>query len=377
MVETGGEQEAEHGLRVAPARGGCPKPAPGTPVTASGCKQRRCRSRQGPRREAAPGKNRVVPRRIFAPGCKDRSRGRFAFSGAAAKAFPSGGGSRILAAESGTSAKGPRAKAAIFPTISNRNERVFMIEIKHLTKEFNDKSGKVVALRDVTATIQDGDIFGIIGMSGAGKSTLLRCLCLLEQPTGGDILLDGENLVRMNGARLRAARRRMGVVFQGYNLLMQKTVFDNVAFPLRLSKNDPAAVKARVTELLEIVGLADRAGAYPSQLSGGQKQRVALARALATNPSVLLCDEPTSALDALTTQSVLALLKKINAELGVTIVIITHELGVVRSICNRMVVIDESRVVEQGDVTEIFAHPQSAIARQLILGGAIKEKEEG
>ena len=252
-----------------------------------------------------------------------------------------------------------------------------MIEIKHLTKEFNDKSGKVVALRDVTATIQDGDIFGIIGMSGAGKSTLLRCLCLLEQPTGGDILLDGENLVRMNGARLRAARRRMGVVFQGYNLLMQKTVFDNVAFPLRLSKNDPEAVKARVTELLEIVGLADRAGAYPSQLSGGQKQRVALARALATNPSVLLCDEPTSALDALTTQSVLALLKKINAELGVTIVIITHELGVVRSICNRMVVIDESRVVEQGDVTEIFAHPQSAIARQLILGGAIKEKEEG
>ena len=155
-----------------------------------------------------------------------------------------------------------------------------MIEIKHLTKEFNDKSGKVVALRDVTATIQDGDIFGIIGMSGAGKSTLLRCLCLLEQPTSGDILLDGENLVRMNGARLRAARRRMGVVFQGYNLLMQKTVFDNVAFPLRLSKNDPAAVKARVTELLEIVGLADRAGAYPSQLSGGQKQRVAMARAL-------------------------------------------------------------------------------------------------
>ena len=167
-----------------------------------------------------------------------------------------------------------------------------MIEIKHLTKEFNDKSGKVVALRDVTATIQDGDIFGIIGMSGAGKSTLLRCLCLLEQPTGGDILLDGENLVRMNGARLQAARRRMGVVFQGYNLLMQKTVFDNVAFPLRLSKNDPAAVKARVTELLEIVGLADRAGAYPSQLSGGQKQRVALARALPPTPACCCATSP-------------------------------------------------------------------------------------
>ena len=247
-----------------------------------------------------------------------------------------------------------------------------MIEIKHLTKEFNDKSGKVVALRDVTATIQDGDIFGIIGMSGAGKSTLLRCLCLLEQPTSGDILLDGENLVRMNGARLRAARRRMGVVFQGYNLLMQKTVFDNVAFPLRLSKNDPAAVKARVAELLEIVGLADRAGAYPSQLSGGQKQRVALARALATNPSVLLCDEPTSALDALTTQSVLALLKKINAELGVTIVIITHEMSVIEKICSHVAIIHRGKIVEHGEVEEVFFPPRTEAARRLVMPEALQ-----
>ena len=246
-----------------------------------------------------------------------------------------------------------------------------MIEIEHLSKVFQDKNGRVVALEDVSATIRDGDIFGIIGMSGAGKSTLLRCLCLLETPTEGRILLDGKDLSALRGEELRAARRRMGVVFQGYNLLMQKTVAENVAFPLKLDKYDKAAVAARVTELLELVGLADKAQSYPSQLSGGQKQRVALARALASNPGVLLCDEPTSALDPLTTQSVLELLQSINQKLGVTIVIITHELSVVQRICNRMVVIDESHFVEQGDTAAIFENPQSSIAR-LLLG-----KKEG
>ena len=178
-----------------------------------------------------------------------------------------------------------------------------MIEIEHLSKIYSDKTGQVTALEDVSLSIEKGDIFGIIGMSGAGKSTLLRCLSMLEAPTQGRILLDGEDILSLKGAAQRAARKKMGVVFQGYNLLMQKTVAQNVAFPLELEKHDPAAVKARVTELLALVGLADRAGAYPAQLSGGQKQRVALARALATQPDVLLCDEPTSALDALTTRS--------------------------------------------------------------------------
>ena len=242
-----------------------------------------------------------------------------------------------------------------------------MIEIKNLGKVFTEKSGKVVALRNASATINDGDIFGVIGMSGAGKSTLLRCLCLLETPTEGRILLDGKDLSALRGEELRTARRRMGVVFQGYNLLMQKTVAENVAFPLKLDKYDKAAVDARVKELLELVGLADRAGSYPSQLSGGQKQRVALARALASKPQVLLCDEPTSALDPLTTKSVLELLKDINQKLGVTIIIITHELAVVRSICNRMVVIDNGLFVEQGETAEIFENPQSEVAR-LLLG---------
>ena len=242
-----------------------------------------------------------------------------------------------------------------------------MIEIEHLSKVFQDKNGRVVALEDVSATIRDGDIFGIIGMSGAGKSTLLRCLCLLEKPTEGQILLNGKDLAHLKGKELLEARRQMGVVFQGYNLLMQKTVAENVAFPLKLDKYDKAAVAARVTELLELVGLADKAQSYPSQLSGGQKQRVALARALASNPGVLLCDEPTSALDPLTTQSVLELLQNINKKLGVTIVIITHELSVVQRICNRMVVIDESHFVEQGDTAAIFENPQSSIAR-LLLG---------
>lgn len=242
-----------------------------------------------------------------------------------------------------------------------------MIEIQNLSKIFQDKTGQVTALQDVTTTIDDGDIFGIIGMSGAGKSTLLRCLSMLETPTSGKILLNGQDISHLKGAAQRDAHKKMGVVFQGYNLLMQKTVAENVAFPLKLEKNDPKMVKSRVAELLALVGLSERANAYPAQLSGGQKQRVALARALASQPSVLLCDEPTSALDALTTRSVLNLLADINKKLGVTIIIITHELDVVHSICNRMAVIDESRIVEQGDTKTIFENPQSAIAR-LLLG---------
>lgn len=242
-----------------------------------------------------------------------------------------------------------------------------MIEIQNLSKIFQDKTGQVTALQDVTTTIEDGDIFGIIGMSGAGKSTLLRCLSMLETPTSGKILLNRQDISHLKGAAQRDARKKMGVVFQGYNLLMQKTVAENVAFPLKLEKNDPKMVESRVTELLALVGLSERANAYPAQLSGGQKQRVALARALASQPSVLLCDEPTSALDALTTRSVLNLLADINKKLGVTIIIITHELEVVHSICNRMAVIDESRIVEQGDTKTIFENPQSAIAR-LLLG---------
>lgn len=242
-----------------------------------------------------------------------------------------------------------------------------MIEIQHLTKVFGTGADRVTALEEVSLRVEDGDIFGIIGMSGAGKSTLLRCLSMLEKPTSGQIVLDGSDLAAMNGAQLRAERRKMGVVFQGYNLLMQKTVAENVAFPLKLEKGfDKAAVAARVDELLELVGLADKAGAYPAQLSGGQKQRVAIARALATKPEILLCDEPTSALDPLTTKAMLALLADINRKLGVTILIITHELSVVRRICGRVAVICDGRVAETGTVSQVFENPRSEVTRLLL-----------
>ena len=242
-----------------------------------------------------------------------------------------------------------------------------LIEIQHLTKVFGTGADRVTALEDVSLRVEDGDIFGIIGMSGAGKSTLLRCLSMLEKPTSGQIVLDGSDLAAMNGAQLRAERRKMGVVFQGYNLMMQKTVAENVAFPLKLEKGfDKAAVAARVDELLELVGLADKAGAYPAQLSGGQKQRVAIARALATKPEILLCDEPTSALDPLTTKAMLALLADINRKLGVTILIITHELSVVRRICGRVAVICDGRVAETGTVSQVFENPRSEVTRLLL-----------
>lgn len=249
-----------------------------------------------------------------------------------------------------------------------------MIEIRHLTKSFNDKSGEVVALRDVNLTIEQGDIFGIIGMSGAGKSTLLRCLSTLEKPTSGSVLLDGVDIAGLSGKALIETRRKMGVVFQGYNLLMQRTVRQNVLFPLTLSAADKAQAERRANELLELVGLEGKADSYPSQLSGGQKQRVAIARALAGNPEVLFCDEPTSALDSLTTKSVLELLRDINRKLNVTIVIITHEIAVVKAICNKVAVIDASEFVEWGETKGIFANPKSDITR-LLLGYEVIEHD--
>lgn len=242
-----------------------------------------------------------------------------------------------------------------------------MIQIENLSKIFSDKTGEVAALQDVNLTIDSGDVFGIIGMSGAGKSTLLRCLSTLDTPTGGRVLLSGVDLSALSGRQLIETRRRMGVVFQGYNLLMQRTVRQNVAFPLSLAGTDKAAINARVDELLALVGLSDKAENYPAQLSGGQKQRVAIARALATSPEVLFCDEPTSALDSLTTKAVLELLRDINKKMRVTIVIITHEIAVVKAICNKVAVIDASRFVEWGDTKQIFHNPQSSITR-LLLG---------
>lgn len=249
-----------------------------------------------------------------------------------------------------------------------------MITISHLTKIFEGKGPRVTALEDVNLEIGKGDIYGIIGMSGAGKSTLLRCLTLLERPTSGQIMLAGQDIASLSGAQLRAARRGMGVVFQGYNLLMQKTVAENVAFPLRLEKGyDKAAVQARVAELLAIVGLEDRAGAYPAQLSGGQKQRVAIARALATNPKILLCDEATSALDPATTESILSLIKDINRRLGITAIIITHEMSVIEKICNQVAIISHGRIAETGSVEEVFFHPQTEEARQLVIPEALQD----
>ncbi|MDD2954936.1 MAG: ATP-binding cassette domain-containing protein [Oscillospiraceae bacterium] len=249
-----------------------------------------------------------------------------------------------------------------------------MIRIQNLSKVF-DGPVPVTALNQIDLHVQQGDIFGIIGMSGAGKSTLLRCIALLERPSSGSITVDGVELSSVTGRELIRLRRQIGVIFQGYHLLMQRTVAQNVAFPLELLKTPKREIEARVKELLEMVGLSDKTGAYPAQLSGGQKQRVAIARALANSPKILLCDEPTSALDSLTTKSILDLLQNINRQLGVTIIIITHEIGVVKAICHKVGVIDSSAMVEQGPVKEVFASPQSPITRLLL--GQMEEKEGG
>ncbi len=242
-----------------------------------------------------------------------------------------------------------------------------MIEIKNLNKVFKIKSGLITALKDINLTINDGEIFGIIGLSGAGKSTLVRCINLLERPSGGTVLIDGTDITKSDRKSLLKMRRSIGMIFQSFNLLEQRNVLKNVCYPLEIAgvKKEEAEKKAR--EMLSVVGLSDREKSYPSQLSGGQKQRVSIARALATNPRYILCDEATSALDPNTTESILELLKKINKEFGVTIVVITHEMKVIDKICDRVAVIDKSTIAEVGKVSDVFINPQSQIARQMIL----------
>ena len=242
-----------------------------------------------------------------------------------------------------------------------------MIELKHLNKTFDSANGPINALQDINLTIADGEIFGIIGLSGAGKSTLVRCINLLEKPTSGQVLLDGVDLVSMPQKTLLNTRRSIGMIFQSFNLLEQRNVLQNICFPLEIAGASKKAARERAEELLKLVGLTDRKKSYPSQLSGGQKQRVAIARALATQPKYLLCDEATSALDPTTTQSILDLLKEINRTLGVTIIVITHEMKVIDQICDRVAVIDHSRIAELGTVASVFTSPQSDIAKELIL----------
>jgi len=242
-----------------------------------------------------------------------------------------------------------------------------MIEIRHLNKTYRTADKDIVALEDINLTINDGEIFGIIGLSGAGKSTLVRCINLLEQPSAGEVIVDGESITALPRKELLKLRRSIGMIFQGFNLLEQRSVLRNVCFPLEIAGVKKKEARARATELLSLVGLADRAEAYPSQLSGGQKQRVAIARALATKPKYLLCDEATSALDPTTTRAILELLREINKSLGVTIIVITHEMKVIDQICDRVAVIDHSRIAEEGKVSEVFTNPRSQIARDLII----------
>ena len=242
-----------------------------------------------------------------------------------------------------------------------------MIEIRNLAKTYHGAEGDFTAVKNINLTINDGDIFGIIGLSGAGKSTLVRCINLLEVPTEGDVLVDGRSMLSLSRRELLAARQKIGMIFQGFNLLSQRTALDNITFPLEIAGVKRAQAVKRARELLDMVGLADKERSYPSQLSGGQKQRVAIARALATEPHVLLCDEATSALDPTTTVQILDLLREINHRLGVTIVVITHEMRVIEKICNRVAVIDASEIAEEGLVSEVFLRPKSAIARRLIM----------
>ena len=233
-----------------------------------------------------------------------------------------------------------------------------MIELKHVSKTFDSDSGGVDALKDVSLTIEDGDIYGIIGMSGAGKSTLVRCINLLEKPTAGEVVVDGQRLDTMTPAQLRAARREITMIFQRFNLLMQRTCLQNVCFPMELSGVKKADAVRRAKELLELVGLPDKAQAYPAQLSGGQQQRVAIARALATQPKVLLCDEATSALDPNTTHQILELIRDINQKLGITVVVITHQMSVVKTICNHVAILDGG-VVFPGGADALVSDPQA------------------
>lgn len=242
-----------------------------------------------------------------------------------------------------------------------------MIRIENLSKTFDGTGGRVAALHDINLTIEDGDIYGIIGMSGAGKSTLVRCINLLERPTEGRVVIDGVDMTALSPAELRDARRSITMIFQGFNLLMQKNCLKNICFPMELAGVPKHKAVERAHELLDMVGLPDKAKAYPAQLSGGQQQRIAIARALATNPKVLLCDEATSALDPNTTHSILGLIREINKRLGITVIVITHQMSVVEEICSHVAILDNGEVVESGAVGTVFASPKSAAARRLVF----------
>ncbi len=241
-----------------------------------------------------------------------------------------------------------------------------MIRLEHVTKTFQTRDGDVHAVKDVSLDIAEGQIFGIIGFSGAGKSTLVRCMNLLERPEEGKVIFDGKNLLDLDAAGLRHARQKMSMIFQHFNLMRSRTVYENIALPLRMEKRPKEEIDKKVMELLDLIDLVERRDSYPSQLSGGQKQRVAIARALATDPKVLLCDEATSALDPQTTQSILHLIRRINRERNITVVVITHEMLVVKEICDRVAVMERGRVVEQGEAFSIFARPREPVTRSFI-----------
>ena len=241
-----------------------------------------------------------------------------------------------------------------------------MIEIKNLKKVYSGEEGDVEALKGIDLTVEQGEIFGLIGPSGAGKSSFIRCLNLLEEPTAGQIIIEGQDLTGLTTKELREARKELGMIFQDFNLLNSRTVADNVAFPLEIADKDKQKIDDKVNELLELVGLADKADSYPSQLSGGQQQRVGIARALANDPKVLLCDEATSSLDPETTHSILDLLRDINEKLGITIVLITHEMEVIKEICTKVAVLEEGKVVEVGDVIDIFTRPEADVTKKFV-----------
>ena len=241
-----------------------------------------------------------------------------------------------------------------------------MIELKNLSKQFETLDGSVDALRQINLTIRDGDVYGIIGMSGAGKSTLVRCINMLERPTEGSVLVNGRDMGSMSQKELRAMRRKITMIFQGFNLLMQRTCLNNIMLPLRLSGVDKKKAEAKAREMLELVDLPDKANSYPAQLSGGQQQRVAIARALVTEPDVLLCDEATSALDPKTTHSILELIRDINKKLGITVIVITHQMSVVQEVCNRVAILENGVVVEEGGVADVFSNPRANATRNLI-----------
>lgn len=241
-----------------------------------------------------------------------------------------------------------------------------MIELKNITKTFEHKGKKNIALSNISLSVSEGKIVGVIGESGAGKSTLIRCVNLLERPNSGEVWIDGQNLMELSPSKLTSARRNIGMIFQHFNLLSSRTVFDNIAFPLELNHTPKTKIKNRVYELVEMVGLTDKLDSYPTNLSGGQKQRVAIARTLANNPKVLLSDEATSALDPSTTRSILSLLKDLNKELGITILLITHEMDVVKQICDDIAVMNGGKLIEQGSVSEIFSNPKTELAQRFI-----------